>query len=103
MEKLISLRDVLLQKEAYQGWLYLPEEPWTLETKGIFVDLDDVPAGSEPDLPEEVKKYNLHEVLDAVGIEDIIINAKEQIGSPSVDELLSAFVFYVENDAFIVI
>lgn len=39
--------------------------------------------------------------LDSATIEDIVINAHDQVDEPSVAQLLDAFVFYVENDAFI--
>ncbi|MDR3435276.1 hypothetical protein [Telmatospirillum sp.] len=48
MSKFISLADILLQKTSHEGWLYLPKKVWTLETEGVFVDLDDIPAGEEP-------------------------------------------------------
>ena len=34
-------------------------------------------------------------------MEDIITNAKNQLSTPSIEQLFEAFQFYIENDAFI--
>ncbi|WP_258170584.1 DUF7716 domain-containing protein [Burkholderia cepacia] len=39
--------------------------------------------------------------LNSSTIEDIVINAHDQIDEPTLAQLFDAFVFYVENDAFI--
>jgi hypothetical protein len=98
----VTLSDVLSGKEAYKGWLYLPPRPWSLETKGIFVYKDkDSDPDSDDHIPAVVKNEGWEETLDAAGIEDIVFNAREQIDAPTLNDLLEAFVFYIDNDAFI--
>lgn len=101
---LVSIGDVLLSPEANIEWFCLPPDPdgWTLETKGIFtLDAKDFSPDSDDYLPKQVKEDGWIEVLDGGTIEQIVDNAKDQLGKPSLDELLRAFVFYYENDAFI--
>jgi len=40
-------------------------------------------------------------VLDSTSIEDVVTNAKAQVGNPTQRQLFDAFVYYFENDAFI--
>jgi hypothetical protein len=101
MNTLISIRNVLLKSEHYDGWLYLPDEPWTLDTNGIFVQSDkDAAPGSTEHIPQFVKTANWKGILDSDSIEDIIENATIQLINPTLEELLQAFIFYVHNDAF---
>lgn len=98
---LISIREVLQEPEMHSGWLYLPEQPWTLETQGVFV-VDDKDVDPDEDLvPAIVQENNWQEVLDSDTIEDVVENAKAQVVSPTVSQLFEAFIYYVENDAFI--
>jgi hypothetical protein len=102
MDKLVSIRDVLSKTDVYDGWLYLPQKPWNLDTKGIFVKSDkNADPDSDDHIPKIVKENNWKVTLDSEGIEDIIYNAEDQLGNPSIDQLFEAFLFYVENDAFI--
>lgn len=96
----VTIREVLEEKDAFSGWLYLSPKTWTLDTEGIFIadDIDADPAAPFP--PAILAPCNLQEALDAAGIEDIISNAKDQLDSPTIDQLFEAFLFYVENDAF---
>jgi hypothetical protein len=101
MEELVTIREVLQAGEQHRGWLYLPERPWSLDTKGTFVEFDKDADPDADEIPELVKKNNWREVLDAASIEDIVDNATQQLGSPSIDDLFKAFQFYVDQDAFI--
>jgi len=99
---LVSIREILQRPEGREGWLYLPAKPWTLDTSGAFVVLDkDAPPDADP-RPDIVKAGSWTEVLDAPGIEDIVENARAQLVAPTIDDLLAAFLFYVERDAFII-
>lgn len=103
---LISIKDVLTQPEKNpETWFYLPpnSKEWNLDTKGVFsLDSFDFPPDSDDFLPEQVKKNGWIETLDGAGIEDIIDNVNDQLENPSLDHLLQAFIYYFENDAFLV-
>ena len=73
--------------------------PWTPDTKGAFFeDADDAEAAVAPAI---ATRPGWKVTLDSATIEDIVINAHDQVDEPSVAQLLDAFVFYVENDAFV--
>jgi hypothetical protein len=97
----VTIREVLVKADVFQGWLYLPDKPWLLDTEGIFVreDLDADPSAPFP--PVVLSPCQLKEALDAASIEDIISNAEQQLAKPTLENLLEAFLFYMENDAFI--
>lgn len=101
---LISIGDVLSSPENNTEFFCLPpnKNNWTLSTKGVFtLDARDFPPDSDEYLPEQVKNDGWIEVLDGGTIEEIVANAKQQLGVPSLDELFKAFIFYCENDAFL--
>ncbi|HEF5872590.1 TPA: hypothetical protein SAY52_003224 [Burkholderia cenocepacia] len=94
-----SLHHILERPGDFSGWLYLPPMPWTLDTDGEFLeDADDAEADVAPAIAAQP---GWKVTLDSATIEDIVINAHDQVDEPSVAQLLDAFVFYVENDAFI--
>lgn len=97
----VTIREVLKKTDLFQGWLYLPDKPWTLATEGIFVKEDRDADPSAPFPPAVLSPCQLKETLDAAGIEDIISNAEHQLGKPTLENLFAAFLFYMENDAFI--
>ena len=104
MMNLISIRDVLLHPEKNANWFYLPPNPneWNLDTKGIFsLDSSDFPPDSDDYLPEQVKTDGWIGTLDGASIEDVIDYVNNQLDNPSPDQLLEAFIFYYENDAFL--
>lgn len=94
-----SLKHILERPGDFAGWLYLPPMPWTLDTEGVFsedtMDADDDAVSAIANQP------GWRITLDSATIEDIVINAHDQVDEPTVGQLLDAFVFYVENDAFI--
>ena len=100
----VSIGDVLSSPENNTEWFCLPPDKnnWTLYTKGVFtLDARDFPPDSDEYLPKQVKNDGWIEVLDGGTIEEIVANANEQLGVPSLDELFKAFIFYYENDAFL--
>jgi len=101
MNEQISLRTILRDPGLFTGWLYLPSQPWTLDTEGIFFKFDKNADPNVDQTPEVVRTNNWQEVLDAASIEDIVDNARAQLEDVSVGDLLQAFIYYVENDAFI--
>lgn len=95
----VSLERILEEPSEFSGWLYLPPQPWTLRTEGVFAPYtkDSDPAN----IPAIAKKNGWGVTLDSDAIEDIVANAVDQIENPTIDQLFDAFLFYVDNDAFI--
>lgn len=102
MDDLVAIRDILHGERAFAGWLYLPPQPWTPDTQGVFVkrDKDADPAADDP-LPDFARTQGWDAVLEAADVEDIVCNVREQVDNPSDGLLFDAFVFYVDNDAFV--
>lgn len=97
----VSIKKVLQEPQMHSGWLYLPEQPWTLETQGVFA-LDDKDVDLDENLvPAIAQESNWQEVLDSDTIEDVVENAKAQVLNPTISQVFEAFIYYVENDAFI--
>ncbi|WP_175873794.1 hypothetical protein [Burkholderia sp. BCC0397] len=95
----VSLQHILEHPGDFSGRLYLPPMPWALDTAGAFSeDTGDDEAVAVPAIGHP---SGWQVTLDSATIEDIVINAHDQVDEPSVAQLLDAFVFYVENDAFI--
>lgn len=101
----IDLRKVLSNIKEY-NWsdaLYLPEdETWDLETKAAIIDPDDVEDDSD-EVPLFAKQNDLMYALDIQTIKGIINNALMQKNDCTHSDLLEAFLYYYDNDAFIVI
>lgn len=98
---MVTIREALENTDVFQGWLYLPAKPWSLSTEGIFIKENRDADPAAPFLPAILAPCQLKETLDAASMEDIILNAEQQLGRPTLEELFEAFLFYVENDAFI--
>ncbi|MDR6502793.1 hypothetical protein J2785_005984 [Burkholderia ambifaria] len=94
-----SLKHILEHPGDFSGWLCLPPMPWTLDTEGAFSD--DTKDADEDTAPVIATQPGWQITLDSPTIEDIVINAHDQIDEPTLAQLFDAFVFYVENDAFI--
>ncbi|MGC3029074.1 DUF7716 domain-containing protein [Burkholderia sp. DN3021] len=94
-----SLKHILEHPGDFSGWLCLPPMPWTLDTEGAFSD--DTKDADEDTAPVIATQPGWQITLDSSTIEDIVINAHDQIDEPTLAQLFDAFVFYVENDAFI--
>ncbi|CAB3770813.1 hypothetical protein GQ57_30030 [Burkholderia sp. MSh2] len=96
-----SLKHILEHPGDFAGWLCLPPMPWTPDTEGKFTedlkaaDADEIAASTVTLQP------GWRVTLSNTMIEEIVINAHDQVDEPSVAQLLDAFVFYVENDEFI--
>ncbi|MRN57384.1 DUF7716 domain-containing protein [Paenibacillus monticola] len=105
MENFIALRNILNNIEQFE-WsnaLFLPEdETWDLDTKGAVIDPDDVEDDSE-EVPKFARENNLQYALDIQTIKGIIKNAFLQKVECTDDDLFEAFLYYYDNDAFIVI
>jgi len=101
----ITLREALESTQKtppiYRGWLFLPSQPWTLETIGTFFDLDKNNKSQHDQTPEDIKSKKLTLTLDSDLIEDVISNARAQRPNVTTNELLAAFTYYCDNDAFL--
>lgn len=99
----VNLQEVFSQtcEGMYDGWLYLPQGPWTPATEGIFLDQSVDADPDEPFPPKILEPLKLKATLDAAGIEDVMSYARQQRELCSLDDMLRSFVFYLENDAFL--
>ena len=81
--------------------LFLPEEEvWELDTEGLIWDPDDVEDESDEG-PKAAMDLGLIHALSIQNIQDIVYNAKQQKESASADDLLEAYLYYYDNDAYI--
>jgi hypothetical protein len=103
MEVLISLKDVLTDIDKYK-WsdaLFLPEdEVWELQSKCAVLDPDDVEDDAD-DAPRFAMDNNLVYALSIQDVKGIVKNAYEQKSNCLEKDLLEAFLYYYDNDAFI--
>jgi hypothetical protein len=101
MNKLLSLRELLGDKSLpFDHHVLLPtESEWHLDTLCAIVESDEITEPENHPLALENKfssSIGTNEVLD------IIANASAQISQATAEQLLAAFEFYYNNDAFIV-
>ncbi len=81
--------------------LFLPEdEVWDNNTEGLIWDPDDI-EDDEDELPKAAIENKLMYTLSIQSIQLIVQNARMQKQNISEDELLEAFLFYYDNDAYI--
>ncbi|TPQ37016.1 hypothetical protein C2U71_25860 [Burkholderia ubonensis] len=97
----VSLKHILEHPGDFHGWLCLPQMPWTLDTEGEFAEGAAHAEGATP--PATAPQEGWRVTLNSATIEDIVINAHDQVDEPSIAQLLDAFVFYVDNDEFILL
>jgi hypothetical protein len=98
----ITLADVLRTAPSlpWREALYLPVEvPWDLSTRAILFDSDDLydAKANTDEVPQPGMRY-VHSIAD---VRDIVNNARQQRPECSLEDLLKAFLFYYERDAFI--
>ncbi len=80
--------------------LFLPEnEVWDKHTKGLIQDPDDI-ENDEDELPKAAIENHFIYTLSIQSIQLIVENAKRQKQNISTDDLLEAFLFYYDNDAY---
>jgi hypothetical protein len=98
MKRLVHLSDILIGAKTYSGSdsLFLPmNEKWGLSTAGLLV--------TEDEDSEEIEHAGLIYEY-AVGLEtvqDIIANAEQQYAEPTPAQLLIAFCYYYDHDAYV--
>ncbi|WP_175697126.1 DUF7716 domain-containing protein [Burkholderia ambifaria] len=96
-----SLKHILEHPGDFSGWLCLPPTPWTLDTEGAFTEDADHTEADMP--PATAPQPGWRVTLNSATLEDIVINAHDQVDEPTVAQLFDAFVFYVDNDEFILL
>ncbi len=99
----IELESILKKVNEF-NWsdtLYLPEEDvWDLTTKGLILDPDDVEDDGD-DVPMIAKENGLIDALSIQTIQSIVKNTYEQKINCTIEELLEAYLYYFDSDAFI--
>ena len=103
-----SLGDVLLNCAdfSWKAWLYLPADaPWALEASASVLESTEVPPDMEDDpeagVPLYARKHNLIQALPISDVQSIVQHRKAAIPEASIDDLLEAFLYYYDNDAFL--
>jgi hypothetical protein len=102
MDKMIKLRDVLINAEEYpwRDSVFLPENKnWNLDSECAVLNLDDLEI--DEDVPPFAIDNHLIYSLGIQDVQDIIINAREQHTNCTDEDFLKAFLYYYDNDAFI--
>ena len=97
----MTINDVFQQLDQLQ-WsdcIYLPPGHPTLATPCIVHDPDDVDPGK--DVPDIAESLGYAEGLGIDDLRSVRDNAKLQGRGPTTDELLQAFTYYLQHDAFI--
>lgn len=102
MNNMYKLAFVLenIDKFKWSDALFLPEdEEWNKDTEGMVLDPDDVEE--DDDIPKEAKERKLMYALSIQTIKSIIQNISQQKSEISEEELVEAYLFYYDNDAYI--
>lgn len=103
MDKVIKFRDVLLNNKEFK-WsdavFLIRGEEWTLDSKCAVLDPDDVEDDAD-DEPRFAIENNLQYALSIQDIQSIVDNANQQRLYCTEIDLLTAFLYYYDNDAFI--
>ena len=103
-----TLRQILqeMDQKPSTAWLYLPvSQEWDLDSQCAILESEEVPPDLEDDpeagIPVFAKKNGLKQVLPVATVQDIVSNARAQRPRLDIGDLLTAFLFYYKNDAFI--
>ncbi|TDQ37164.1 DUF7716 domain-containing protein [Aureibacillus halotolerans] len=103
MEKLIDLREVLVnvEKFSWEDSLFLPPtETWSLDTNCAILNTDDLDDEEEPRFAID---NNLKDALTIQDVQGVVMNIREQHPECTDDDLLKALLHYYQHDAFIVL
>lgn len=100
---LTTLGAVLLNADelASDAVLFLPYgEVWnsTTQCAVIAVEL----YADEDDVPELAVQNNLERAMQIAQVQDVVVNARQQRSQLTVENLVTAFLFYYDRDAFII-
>lgn len=90
------------EEHPWNHALYAAPEAAFNETLPVLIwDVDDI-AEDDTDLPAEALALDYDYVLDMQTVQSIVANARQQRPEAGTEDLLDAFDYYYENDAFIV-
>ena len=90
-----------IEEFKWSDALFLPKDDvWEKDTEGMVLDPDDV-EDDEDDVPREAKENHLMYTLSIQTIQSIVRNLEQQNHDFSEDDLVEAFLYYYDNDAYI--
>ena len=101
--KMTALRDVLTNASDFlwSDSLFLPDdEEWGPDTRVLIWDPNDVDS-DEDEVPKIAEENGLFCSIGIQMVQQIVENAKQQLESCTAEQLLQAFLYYYDNDAFI--
>jgi hypothetical protein len=101
MNVVVTLGEVLGIGEdlPFSHFLYLPlDVVWDATTPCAILDDDYL---EDPDQHPIAVEHGLKSVIGTNEVQDIVINARDQIVAATGELLLEAFLYYIDNDAFI--
>jgi hypothetical protein len=98
MTALTTLGKVLQNPDAYKaGVLYLAENAvWSLQTTAAVLAESDVDGN-----PPFAEVQGLRYAIGMGAVCEVAQNAKLQLGTVTPDQLLEAFLYYYDHDAFL--
>jgi hypothetical protein len=100
--ELTTLGEVLSATERLplDADVFLPfDEVWGLDTRCAVVRVDRY--AEERTTPEIAARNGLGYALQVAQVQDIVANAREQRPAATVEDLVAAFLFFYDRDAFI--
>ena len=81
--------------------LFLPHgEVWNSITRCAVIAVDRY--ADEDDVPDLAVQNNLERALQIAQVQDVVVNARQQRNQLTVENLVTAFLFYYDRDAFII-
>lgn len=98
---MLIFRTVLegIENFAWDQSVFLPRgQSWNLDSPCVVWDADDLEDGH--DVPAVAVRNGMEYVLGISALQDVVANARMQKDC-SLEDLFGAFIFYVQNDAFI--
>ena len=104
------LSDAIREYKSHPNntWLYLPSNnQWIHSSMAAVMEMKEVPPEMEDDdiagRPQYAIDNNLIEVIESQTLKSIIDNLIVQNPSASEEDMFNAFIFFYENDAFIIL
>jgi hypothetical protein len=103
MRCLVTLHEALILADSLptSSALFLPgDEEWSLDTPCAILEVDPYDGS---DVPLFAREHGLAYALSADQVQDVVDNAREQVATPTPEQVLAALRFYYDRDAFIVL
>lgn len=101
----LSLIDVFLKLEglSWRDALYLPMDKglWGNNCEAIIANPDDFDDYDNDDNPVELSNIGYRYVLLCDDLTSIVSNIREQGVTPNMGLIYDAFIYYLDNDAFL--